>query len=275
MDKQQVKNPRLNWHDILAYAKDIVDASAIGVTLRKIFYKLYSAGLCRNTQCDYSTLSDRTSKARRAGTFPRLLDRTRAIIHPIEFDSASDAMEWLVGAYKHDRDAGQTHSLYLGVEKRGIETLLQHWFGHMGIPILPLGGFASQTFCDDVHDDIEEQGRPSVLIYAGDYDASGKDISRDFIKRVGNFDEVIRIALDYGQVREFKLRIFPHNENDTRNAAFLASEGHLMQVELDALEDDDLRKLYADAIAKFWNPKIAKRVLRAEARERRQLKKLL
>ena len=132
----------------------------------------------------------------------------------------------------------------------------------MGIPILPLGGFASQTFCDDVHDDIVEQGRPSVLIYAGDYDASGKDISRDFIKRVGNFDTVKRVALDYKQVRKFKLRINPHKENDPRNAGFLASEGHLMQVELDALEDDDLRQLYADAIAQFWNPKIAQRVLK-------------
>ena len=244
------------------------------MTLRKLFYKLFSAGLLPNTLGYYKTLSDRTAKARREGTFPRLLDRTRAIIRPIEFSSADDALTWLTKIYKHDRDAGQAYSLYLGVEKAGIEALLQHWFGHTGIPILPLGGYPSQTFCDDVHDDIEEQGRPSVLIYAGDYDPSGKDISRDFIKRVGNFDKVIRIALDYGQVRKFGLTEAPHKEHDSRNAAFLASEGHLMQVELDALEDDDLEKLYADAIAKYWNQEIANRVLKAEARQLRRLKRI-
>jgi hypothetical protein len=268
-------HPRLNWSAILARGNQIVDTSAIGVTLRKLFYKLFSAGILRNTLGAYKTLSDRTAKARRAGTFPRLLDRTRAIIRPNEFDSALDALRWLARIYRHDRDAGQTHSLYLGVEKAGIETLLRYWFGHTGIPILPLGGYASQTFCDDVRDDIEEQGRPSVLIYAGDYDASGKDIPRDFIERVGNFDTVKRVALDYRQVRKFKLPEAPHKENDSRNAAFLASEGHLMQVELDALDDDDLRKLYADAIAKYWDPKIAQRVLKEEARERRKLEKLI
>jgi hypothetical protein len=265
---------RLNWRDILVRGKEIVEKSAIGMTLRKLFYKLFSAGILSNTTVNYKTLSDRTAKARRAGTFPKLLDRTRAIIRPYEFTSADEALTWLASIYGHDRDAGQTHSLYLGVEKAGIETLLQHWFGDMGIPILPLGGYASQTFCDDVHDDIEEQGRPSVLIYAGDYDSSGKDIPRDFIKRVGNFDKVVRIALDYGQVRKFGLPERPHKENDSRNARFLASEGHLMQVELDALEDEDLRKLYAVEIAKYWNPKTAKRILKSEARERRRLERI-
>jgi hypothetical protein len=265
---------RLNWPDILKHGKKIVDSSVIGVTLRKLFYKLFSAGILPNTSSSYKTLSDRTAKARRARTFPRLLDRTRAIIRRNEFSSAGGALATLIRCYSHDRDADQSHSLYLGVEKRGIEDLLQHWFGNMGIPILPLGGYASQTFADDVHDDIEEQGRPSVLIYAGDYDPSGKDISRDFIERVGNFDKVIRVALDYGQVRKFKLPEAPHKENDSRNASFLESEGHLMQVELDALEDEDLKKLYAEAIAKFWNPKIANRILESEARERRRLERI-
>jgi hypothetical protein len=265
---------RLNWRDILKRGKEIVDSSAIGVTLRKLFYKLFSAGILPNTHSSYKTLSHCTAKARRAGTFPRLLDRTRGIIRRNEFGSADDALAALIRCYSHDRDADQSHSLYLGVEKRGIEDLLQHWFGDKGIPILPLGGYASQTFADDVHDDIEEQGRPAVLIYAGDYDPSGKDISRDFIKRVGNFDEVIRVALNYQQVRKFKLPEAPHKENDSRNASFLESEGHLMQVELDALEDEDLRKLYADVITKFWNPKIANRILKSEARERRRLEKM-
>jgi hypothetical protein len=266
---------RICWNDVLAHAKNIVDSSEIEVTLRRLFYKLVSALTLPNLHGYYQSLSHYTAVGRRNGMFPKLLDRGRRIIRPSEFHSAADALAWLIEIYKHDRDANQPYSLYLGVEKAGIEALLQHWFGHRGIPILPLGGYASQTFADDVHDDIVEQGRPAVLIYAGDYDPSGKDISRDFIKRVGNFDDVIRIGLDYGLVQKLKLPKCPHKPGDSRNAAFLESEGHLMQVELDAVPDEELRQLYAGAIAKYWNPSKAKAVLKKETPERRKLERLL
>src|SRR5262245_25501805 len=114
MSKHANTKTRLNWRDILVRGKKIADASAIGVTLRKLFYKLFSAGILSNTRINYKTLSDRTAKARRAGAFPRLLDRTRVIIRPNEFSSAESALATLIRCYGHDRDGGQSHSLYLG-----------------------------------------------------------------------------------------------------------------------------------------------------------------
>ena len=56
----------------------------------------------------------------------------------------------------------QTVSLYLGVEKAGIVEQLQEWFGDLGVPVLALGGYGSQTYVDEVVADVRLLGaRPS------------------------------------------------------------------------------------------------------------------
>jgi hypothetical protein len=47
--------------------------------------------------------------------------------------------------------------------------------------------------------------------------------------------------------------------------------GALVQVELDALDPDDLRALYAAAIADYWDTDAYRAVLEREARERDRL----
>jgi hypothetical protein len=78
------------------------------------------------------------------------------------------------------------------VEKSGLSEQLGAWFGDpLGVPIVALGGYASQTLADAVRRDIERSGRPAALIYAGDLDPTGLDVDRDFVHRVGVFDKVI------------------------------------------------------------------------------------
>jgi hypothetical protein len=113
--------------------------------------------------------------------------------------------------------------------------------------------------------------RPAVLIYAGDFDPSGEDIDRDFIKRAGCFDRVVRIALSGARVRQYNLPPQPGKEANSRAAAFVARHGGLVQVELDALPPDTLRDLYAEAIAEFWDTSACEAVVAQEQAERAQL----
>ena len=128
--------------------------------------------------------------------------------------------------------------------KAGMVIQLQSWFGHLGIPVLALGGYSSQTYVDDVAWDAQRQGRDAILLYAGDFDPSGEDIDRDFEERSDCWDEVIRVALTAGQVRQFGLPPNPGKATDSRAAGFIARHGALVLVELDALDPDDLRRLY-------------------------------
>ena len=59
-------------------------------------------------------------------------------------------METLADSYRRDRTVGQDVSIYVGVEKAGMVIQLQSWFGDLGIPILALGGYSSETYVQQV-----------------------------------------------------------------------------------------------------------------------------
>ena len=242
---------RVNWkRDVLPHAVEIVESYDTSVTLRQLFYRLVTDGTLPNLQTKYRNLSAETAKARRAGTFPELLDRRSRIERQPAFDGPADAMDYLIQyLYRRERTEGQDWSIYLGVEKAGLSEQLDAWFGdELGLPILALGGYASQSFVAEVRDDIARQDRPAVLIYAGDMDPTGEDIDRDFVSRVGGFEKAIRIALFEHQVLSLPHSISPEVgkklERDPRRDGFVRRhrnflddhfDGKIIQFEVDAL----------------------------------------
>lgn len=197
---------RVDWSAVVSHAASIVTSYDTGVTLRQLFYRLVSDGTLPNTNGAYKGLSRTTAQARREDAFPDLIDLTRTIQRPLAFEDAGEARDWLLDRFRLDRTLGQPVSLYLGIEKRGIVEQLKSWFWEFGLPVLPLGGYSSQTFTDDVHADAVHGDRPAVLVYAGDFDPSGEDIDRDFIARTRCFSEVVRVALTPEQVVEYARR---------------------------------------------------------------------
>ncbi len=270
-DSRTCTAQRTCWPDVLEKAAAIVREYDTGVTLRQLFYRLVAAGVLRNTLVQYRMLSANSAQARRDGWFPDLLDLTRRIHRPLSWKSPTEARQWLFHNYRRDRTEGHRWSVYVGVEKHGIVMQLKQWFWDYGIPVLALGGYASQTFVGEVGADIKEQGRPAVLIYAGDFDPSGEDIDRDFIERVGAFDEVVRIAVNADQVQRYDLPPAPGKKDDPRAKGFIEEHGKLMQVELDALAPDVLRDLYWEAVNRFWDMATYRKVLKREQAERKRL----
>jgi hypothetical protein len=272
---------RLDWARVLDHARKIVESYDTGVTLRQLFYRLVADGTLPNLITQYHHLSEHTARARRESGFPGLLDRTSRIEQWPVFSSPAEAVENMQDTYRRDRTEGQPWTIYLGVEKAGMSEQLNAWFTDpLGIPHVALGGYASQTLCDQVRRDVEDQGRPAVLIYAGDHDPTGEDIDRDFTGRTGCWDEVVRVALSRGQVEQYGL---PENsspevaaklESDPRAGAFLARHGDLVQFEVDALGPASLRKMYRRAIGRYWDDGVHAGVLEREEAERDLLSRL-
>jgi hypothetical protein len=123
----------------------------------------------------------------------------------------------------------------------------------------------------DVQRDIVGRERAAVLLYAGDFDPSGEDIERDFVARVGNFAITKRVALDWAQVEHYGLPPNPGKATDSRAADFEAKHGQLVQVEVDALAPEDLRGLFEDAVAGYWNDAAYQRALAVEMLNRGRL----
>jgi len=263
---------RIDWMGVVVpRALEIIGHYDTLVTLRQLFYRLVSEFLIPNTRSAYATLSSRTAALRRAGEFPSLLDKTRGIVERTSFPTLDAAYEYIHGRWGksigRDRTAGQEFSIYLGVEKEGIVEQLRYWFGDLGMPILPLRGYTSESFEREVLQHIDSHDYPSVLLYAGDFDPSGEDILRNFTKHV-HFDEVIRVALTEEQVREHALPMMMGKATDTRAAGFVARHGELVQVELDALPPDVLRGLYQDELDRYWDPDAYEAVLEQEQEEK-------
>ena len=271
-DKSGSKRANIKWPPVLNAAVEILSGYDTRVTLRQLFYRLVSAEVLPNTQRCYKDLSEYSAVARRAGWFPPLMDRTRQVHEYQTFEGAGDARSWLVSIYRIDRMRNQERAIFLGVEKAGIIAQLQEWFGDLGIPVIALGGYASQTYTDEVRERIEGDERASVLLYSGDYDPSGEDIDRDFLSRTDCFDEVVRVALLPEQVEEFDLPKLPGNEKDARAKAFKARHGELVQVELDALEPETLRALFQTAIDGYVDKSAFEDALAEEESGRDELK---
>ena len=259
---------------VLEHAARIVNESDTGVTLRQLFYRLVSQQLIDNTTGAYQTLSKTSAAARRKGDFPNLIDQTREIHRLGRFSGPKDALEVLTRSYTLDRTDDQECNVYLGVEKHGMIPLLTSWFSKYGVPIIALGGYASQTFVDDVNDDVNGDGRYAVLIYAGDLDPSGEHIPEDFKDRANCFDKYKRIAVTRDQVKEYQLPKSPFAKKDSRNDRFLAEHGELYQVELDALPPEDLRDIYQHMFFEFFDVSKFMAVIERERADRVRLEEL-
>jgi hypothetical protein len=255
----------LSWPPILERAAAIVRGYDTLVTLRQLFYRLVAEELIPNDVSAYSVLSRWTAEARRAGTFPDLADLTRHIREPQTFTDPDDAREWLASIYRLDRTEGQERTIVLGVEKAGMVAQLEAWFWDLGVPIVALGGYASQTLADRIRRRVHEQYRPAILLYAGDHDPEGHDILRDLIERTDCWEEVVRVALDAEQVEHYGLPPQPGKRSSSRAAGFVAEHGELVQVELDALPPETLRGLYGDALGGWWDDDAYRAVLDREA----------
>jgi len=265
---------RIDWPAVIDRARQIAESYDTSVTLRQLFYRLVSEQVIPNNQGAYKQLSKLTAQARRRGRFPALIDRGRQIHRYQTFDSPRDALNKLVGWYRLDRTTGQDVSVYLGVEKAGMVVQLQSWFGDLGVPILALGGYSSQTYVDDVMDDATAQERPAILLYAGDFDPSGEDIDRDFADRTMCWEQVVRVALSASQVTELGLPPNPGKATDSRAGGFIARHGELVQVELDALDPNDLRGLFQAALDDFWDTSAYEATRDQERDDRRRLSAL-
>lgn len=269
---------RLVWADVLARAAAIVESYDTKVTLRQLFYRLVSDQDVRmpNLRTQYTHLSENTAKARRDGRFPDLLDQTSRIEQFQSYDSPEQGLASLRNMYRRDRTEGQPWTIMLAVEKAGMSGQLDAWFTDpLGIPHVALGGYASQTLCDEVREYVQDQGRPAVLIYTGDLDPSGEDIDRDFVKRTYCWHEVHRVALNPDQVEGLPESIEPEVmeklERDPRARAFADRHGDLRQYELDALDPDEIRDLYRDVIDRYWDADAHQAALDQEEADRQRL----
>lgn len=254
---------RLDWAPIVEDAAAWVGEQRFSVTLRQVFYHLVATQQIPNADSAYKRLSSLTAAARRVEEFPQLADGTREILHAAAYEDLSDYAGVAANRFSLDRTRDQDHQVVIGVEKRGMTTAAWEQFGARGFYVIAMGGYSSATIDLELAERLTDDGRPSVLLYAGDFDASGEDIHRNFTEHV-DFDDVVKVALSLEQVDEYQLPINPGKDTDSRTPGFVRKYGASMQVEIDALPPSVLADLFDTAAAGYWDRSLYEEVIAEE-----------
>ncbi|MCX5316673.1 hypothetical protein [Streptomyces sp. NBC_00154] len=137
----------------------------MGCTLRQVHYRLVAEGLIPNTPPTCRRPSSRLAQARRDGHFPDLIDTLREVRVPPAWADARDFLADIPDWFALDRTAGQKAALYVAAEKDTLRRMFTDWLADLGIPVLVVRGFSSQTYVDIVRARTARDPRPAVLLY--------------------------------------------------------------------------------------------------------------
>lgn len=243
----------------------IVQSYGGNITLRALHYQLVARGMTNDIP-HYKKVVSSMIDARWDGlvNFDEFLDHERETIGETEYDetdvdsSADRAKEQIKAwatSYKKNRWENQQYYPEVFIEKKALQGVFQPVCEEWDVALNPCKGYPSLTFLHDAKKRFEEavdREKKPIILYFGDYDCSGEDISRsigDTLERMGTTVEVRRIALMVEQVRAWKLPPAPTKQGDSRAKNW---DG-IGQVELDAVEPNKIKKLCNEAIEEIFS----------------------
>jgi hypothetical protein len=217
----------------------------------------------------YNSYDKITVNARECGDIDwrKIIDNTRRIIDaPTRWDNTKQFINavdsWVVGIYGEyyiDLWKNQEYSLWLFVEKEGLSSIISEIALPLQVPVIAGRGYNSFTQLKDVAERFNHTDKPIVVLYFGDWDATGVDIDRSLKERLlkyGNREFYIeRCALTSQDISEIPSAPIPKRKlGDSRLPSYYAKYGDKIW-ELDALPPDVLRNRVKQSIERFIGDK--------------------
>jgi hypothetical protein len=250
------------------------------ITGRGIGYKLFTRKLIASmSRKDMAGVYRLLRLARERGRIPWhwIVDETRAIERVNVWDDPAEYVQAVARSYRRDFWNQQPVRVIVISEKGTVRGLLSPVLDHFGVGFLPVHGFNSATNVHDLSED--DDGRPLIILYVGDYDPSGMFMSEvDLPKRFAEYDghhiTVRRIALTPEHLNG--LPSFPAKEKrkDPRYKWFVTNYGDRCW-ELDAMDPNDLRDCVEQEIRRLIEPVAWARCEEINAAEQESLKTVL
>lgn len=261
------------------------------LTLRQLYYRFIAGDLfpesrrdpvlgTKNTERNYKWLGDLVSNGRVGGLidWSHITDRTR--IPDIEDQGWSSPESMLLSAargYVIPHWTGQPERVEVWVEKEALGQVIRQAAGAWDVSSFACKGSPSTSAMHDAARRLrryEDQGIKCTVIYLGDHDPTGIDISRDIQDRLALFRcsaRVDRIALNMDQVLELNPPPSPVKVTDSRTNGYIEQFGTDECWELDALEPAALDAMIQAAIQEHLDTGLRQARLDREENERAQL----
>jgi hypothetical protein len=277
------RNFRPDGLKLIEQANAIIDeymAQGFALTIRQLHYQFVARDLYANTPDNYKKLDRFMTWARDAGMvdWDAIEDRTREVMTHQSWRNpeyaVADAARW----YQEDLWADQKWRPEVWIEKEALVGVIEEVCGRYRVPYLAQRGSASTTIKYQAGDRFAghiSQDHVPVVIYLGDHDPTGIDITRDNAECLALYAceevEVRRIALTMAQVEQYSPPPNFAKEADANFAKYEREFGTEQCWELDALSPDVIATLVEKEIKKLIKPRPWKLALAKEAANKRTL----
>lgn len=250
----------------------LTDYSSRGydLSVRQLYYQLVSSNYISNNERSYKNLTTLVSDARMAGylDWEAIVDRGRELVSPSTFKNLTDFMWVVKRGYRLDKWQNQKVSVEVMVEKQALEGVLIPVCRRLGIGFTANKGYSSSTAVYECSKRILRritEGQKAVVIYLGDHDPSGIDMTRDVRDRltimcapymnedVSVWEELLvvhRIALNRDQVDQYSLPPNPAKITDSRASAYIQRFGN-ESWELDAMRPEEIAALVEQTVMQY------------------------
>lgn len=258
--------------ELIVGANAIIDeytADGFILTLRQLYYQMVARDILPNKVQSYKRLGSILNDARYAGfvDWSALEDRTRNLKGLSHWDNPSDIIKSAAHSFALDKWGGQDCRPEIWVEKEALAGVVERAATLNDLSFLSCRGYMSASEMYEAAQRIRRRkhidGQETVIIYLGDHDPSGLDMSEgDIPKRFEIFFdkwsgssffntrrpfEVKRVALNWDQIEQYQPPPNPAKETDSRFAAYQQQFGD-ESWELDALDPNTLLAIIQEAI---------------------------
>jgi hypothetical protein len=250
--------------DLITKANEIVSeyvADGFVLTLRQLYYQMVARDIIENKTQSYKRLGAILNDARYAGLvdWSALEDRTRNLKSQGHWTDPADIIYSAARSFALDKWSTQKQRPEIWVEKEALAGIVERAGQTNDVSYLSCRGYMSASEMYEAAQRIRVRrraGQETLIIYLGDHDPSGLDMSdgdipkrfETFLSKYGQSPvEVNRVALNWDQIEQYQPPPNPAKETDSRFAAYQEQFGD-ESWELDALDPNTLLALIQDAI---------------------------
>ena len=232
------------------------------LTLRQLYYQMVARGHIENTLQSYKRTVNLVGDARLAGLvdWAMITDRNRETVSPPHWEDPAEIVYAAAEQFAIDKWAEQPNYVEVMVEKDALAGVLAPVCKGLDVRFTANKGYNSLSNMHEAGGRIArylDQGKNAHILYLGDHDPSGIDMTRDVRERLSLFADyeikVIRLALNYDQIETLNPPENPAKEADSRYRAYLLQFG-ASSWELDAIEPRALAGIVTRTVENLRDP---------------------
>lgn len=259
-------------------------AQGYRLTVRQLYYQMVSRDMIPNNEKSYKRIVNLISDGRQAGLidWSMIEDRGRVLRVNSHWDKPADILRSAAYSYAIDKWADQSWHVEVMVEKDALSGVVGPVCRQLDIAYTANKGYSSSSAMYEAGKRLADrhmQGKNIMVVYLGDHDPSGIDMTRDITERLmmyADLDgqiEVERVALNYDQIEVLRPPENPAKTTDSRAAAYIRQFGH-SSWELDAIEPNELARLIEGQVLAVRDDELWQRAVAVERAERNRLEEL-